>query len=200
MGVWNTLMERSDRARPVVPVFAGPNGSGKSTITAGVPIIGAYVNADDIKKQLNISDMDAAKLAEAQRRALLENGADFTFETVLSTDRNLLLLREASKRGYDVQCLYVLTRNPEINIARVRKRLLSGGHGVPEEKIRERYHRALALLPELVKVCDFLAVYDNSRDAADSATAILFRKHGGAWDIFPNELWPLNELKKLFGA
>jgi predicted ABC-type ATPase len=192
------LTEKSDR--PVVLAFAGPNGSGKSTITAGVPIAGAYVNADDIKKQLGVSDPDAAKLAEAQRRALLENGADFTFETVLSTDRNLLLLKEAAERGYDVQCLYVLTRIPDINVARVRKRVMGGGHDVPEEKIRERYYRALALLPELVKVCNFLAVYDNSRDATDGAPDLIFRKVGGAWEIFPNELWPLNELKGLLGV
>jgi predicted ABC-type ATPase len=193
-------MDRNDRSRPVVLAVAGPNGSGKSTITAGVPIVGAYVNADEIKKQLGVSDMDAAKLAEAQRRALLENDADFTFETVLSTDRNLLLLKEASKRGYDVQGLYVLTRNAEINVARVRKRVRGGGHDVPEEKVRERYHRALTLLPEFVKVCDFLAVYDNSRDAADGAPDPIFRKNDCAWEIFPNELWSLDELKKLFGV
>jgi predicted ABC-type ATPase len=194
------LTEINDRPCPVVLVLAGPNGSGKSTITAGIPIIGAYVNADDMKKQLNVSDMDAAKLAEAQRRVLLENGADFTFETVLSTDRNLSLMKEASEHGYDVQCLYVLTRNPEINVARVRKRVLSGGHGVPEEKIRERYRRALALLPELVKVCDFLDVYDNSRDAADVAPDLIFRKNGDMWEIFPSEFWHFDELEALFGV
>jgi predicted ABC-type ATPase len=193
-------MEINDRLRPVVLVFAGPNGSGKSTITAGVPIVGAYVNADDIKKQLGISDIDAAKLAEAQRRSLLENEADFTFETVLSTDRNLYLLKEAAKRGYDVQCLYVLTRNPEINVARVRKRVLSGGHSVPEEKIRERYRRALALLPELVKVCNFLAVYDNSRNAECGGPRLILRKNNSGWEIFPNELWIYDELKELFGV
>ena len=189
-------VERSNRPHPVVLAFAGPNGSGKSTITAGVPIVGAYINADDIKKHLFISDMDAAKLAESQRRTMLENGADFTFETVLSTDRNLSLLKEASTRGYDVQCLYVLTRNPEINVTRVKKRVMSGGHDVPEEKIRERYYRALELLAELVKVCDFLAVYDNSCAVPN----MIFLKDNGAWEIFPNELWPRDELERLFGV
>jgi adenylylsulfate kinase-like enzyme len=48
------LTETGDR--PVVLAFAGPNGSGKSTITSGVPVVGAYVNADDIKKQLGVSE------------------------------------------------------------------------------------------------------------------------------------------------
>jgi predicted ABC-type ATPase len=85
-------------------------------------------------------------------------------------------------------------------VARVRKRVLGGGHDVPEEKIRERYSRALALLPELVKTCDFLAVYDNSRNAADGAPDLIFRKDGSAWEIFPSELWSHDELKRLFGV
>ena len=33
---------------PSLLVFAGPNGSGKSTIQAGIPVVGQYVNADEI--------------------------------------------------------------------------------------------------------------------------------------------------------
>jgi Uridine kinase len=36
--------------KPIVLAFAGPNGSGKSTVTRGLPVLGTYVNADDIKK------------------------------------------------------------------------------------------------------------------------------------------------------
>jgi hypothetical protein len=56
------------------------------------------------------------------------------------------------------------------------------------------------LLPKLVKVCDFLAVYDNSREAAEDAPDLIFRKDGNAWELFPNELWPIDELKRLFGV
>jgi len=37
--------------KPIVLAFAGPNGSGKSTVTCGLPVLGTYVNADDIKKR-----------------------------------------------------------------------------------------------------------------------------------------------------
>ena len=36
--------------KPEIIVFAGPNGSGKSTVTTFAKTIGAYVNADDIKR------------------------------------------------------------------------------------------------------------------------------------------------------
>ena len=42
--------EEKQDDRPSILVIAGPNGSGKSTVTKGLPIIGIYVNADEIKK------------------------------------------------------------------------------------------------------------------------------------------------------
>ncbi len=67
---------------------------------------------------------------------MIEQNKDFTFETVLSTDRNLKLLKKAKEKGYFLKCIYVLTSNPNINKIRVDIRESMGGHGVPEEKIR----------------------------------------------------------------
>jgi len=99
-------MDNASR-RPVVLVFAGPNGSGKTTAKSGIPDFGTYVNADDIKKEYGLSDLEAAQQAELLRNTLLENRVDFSFETVLSTERNILLLERAKSRGYEVQCVYV---------------------------------------------------------------------------------------------
>ena len=49
-----------------------------------------------------------------------------------------------------------------INVWRVKARVESGGHDVPEEKIVARYDKALALVKELIKVCDICHIYDNS--------------------------------------
>ncbi|MBQ3787153.1 MAG: hypothetical protein II799_07730, partial [Lachnospiraceae bacterium] len=81
--------------QPEVIVFAGPNGSGKSTITRMAKTVGIYINADDIKKANLCSDIDAALKAEELREDAVARGIDFTFETVLSTDRNLKLLQKA---------------------------------------------------------------------------------------------------------
>lgn len=137
---------------PEVIVFAGPNGSGKSTITQMAKVGGKYINADDIKRTTLCTDLEVAIKAEELRENMIENKKDFTFETVLSTDRNLLLLQRAKAQGYFVRGIYVLTSNVDINVARVQVREALGGHGVPEEKIRLRYDRALAMLPRLVKI------------------------------------------------
>ena len=78
--------------KPEVVVFAGPNGSGKSTFTELLKPPMDYINADEIKKNLKCSDLEAAQLAEKQREEHIEQMNEFCFETVLSTERNLRLL------------------------------------------------------------------------------------------------------------
>ena len=119
---------------PEVMVFAGPNGSGKTTITRMAKTVGVYINADDIKKSSLCNDLEAAVKAEELRNEMLEKGVDFTFETVLSTQRNIKLLKKAKEKGYFLRCIYVLTSDYKINIARVSMRKSMGGHGVLKKK------------------------------------------------------------------
>ena len=147
---------------PEIVVFAGPNGSGKSTITELLKPPMDYINADEIKKIIKCSDLEAAQLAERQREEHISQMNEFCFETVLSTGRNLELLRKAKNKGYFIRCYYILTADPVINIWRVKSRVVSGGHDVPEDKIIKRYDRALELVKDLVKICDICHIYDNS--------------------------------------
>ena len=183
-----------DKKKPVVLAFAGPNGSGKTTVKKNLSVPGTYINADDIKAEYGLTDLEAAEKAELFRNTLLERSADFSFETVLSTERNLLLLEKAKKRGYEVQCVYVLTCDENINVARVKSRHASGGHDVPEDKTRIRYHRALKLLPRLIRVCDKILIFDNS-----DMPILIFSKDYAGTEIFPNKFWTESALRKLLG-
>lgn len=108
-----------------------------------LPLPGVYVNADVIQKSFDCTVLDAAITAERIRNRLLEAGADLSFEAVLSTDRNIELIRKAKANGYKVCVVFVVTKNSDINVARVRARVLAGGHDVPEDKIRSRYEKSL---------------------------------------------------------
>ena len=148
--------------KPEIVVFAGPNGSGKSTFTELLRPLFDYINADEIKKNLRCGDLEAAKLAEAQREEHLAKGQNFCFETVLSTRRNLDLLKRAKQKGYFIRCYYVLTMNPLINVYRIKSRVLLGGHDVPKDKILARYKGCLELMKEVIEVSDICHIYDNS--------------------------------------
>ena len=178
--------------KPEIIVFAGPNGSGKSTITEMAKIIEPYINADNIKKTNHCTDLEAAVMADEMRNKLIEEKRSFTFETVLSTDRNLKLLIKAKEQGYFIRCIYVLTHNSEVNVARVQIRKAMGGHDVPKDKIISRYEKALKLLPELIKVCDICHVYDNT----DKPFRI-FKKRKDVFFFWENTFWDKDRIEKL---
>ena len=179
---------------PEVIVFAEPNGSGKSTITKMAKTVGKYINADDIKIAIHCTDLEAAQKAERLRNLAIDEHEDFTFETVLSTDRNLELLRRAKNAGYFIRGIYVLTADPEINVARVNARVALGGHDVPEGKIISRYERALNLIPQLVEVCDILHIYDNTK-----LPFRIFKKRKTVYYHWCNKYWDEQAVSKLTG-
>ena len=89
---------------------------------------------------------------------------EFCFETVMSTERNLNLLRRAKEKGYFIRCYYILTADPMINVFRVKSRVEAGGHDVPEDKIISRYDKALELVKAVVEISDICHIYDNSEE------------------------------------
>lgn len=187
-------MQEKSEMLPEIIVFAGPNGSGKTTVTSLAKVIDPYINADDIKKATLCSDVAAAVNAEELREDALKKGQSFTFETVLSTNRNLDLLKRAKANGYFIRCIYVLTSNPDINVLRVEAREASGGHGVPEEKIRDRYEKCMGLLPEIQKICDIMHIYDNT-----VSPFRIYKKRKNEHFIWENEFWDRKKIEDLVG-
>ena len=180
--------------KPMVLVLAGPNGSGKSTITGFFDIAGEYTNADDVVASTGMDNVEAARFVDEKRYTAINEKRDFTFETVLSSNYKLDILKKAKSEGYFIKCVFVLTIDPAINIARVRARVAQGGHGVDEEKIRNRYYKSLANIKELLEICDILHVYDNT----DKPVRII-RKHKEDISIFPNDIWSEDKIAALMG-
>jgi predicted ABC-type ATPase len=187
-------MHPQNKISPEIIVFAGPNGSGKSTITKMAKVIEPYINADDIKRTNYCSDLEAAQMAENMRKQAVSDNRSFTFETVMSTDRNLNLLKEAREKGYFIRCIYVLTADVNINVMRVESREALGGHGVPEDKIRSRYQKCLALIPKLVEISDIMHIYDNS-----TIPYRIFKKRKTEFFYWENDNWSESSIRKLVG-
>lgn len=111
-----------------------------------------------------INSYFASVCADFIRRKLLEDKKSFTFETVMSSYDKIELLKLSKSLGYRNYLYYIATRDPLINISRVKNRVAFKGHNVPEDKIKTRYYRSLNLLREAVKLSDRAYIFDNSSD------------------------------------
>lgn len=156
-------------------VLAGPNGSGKSMVTDGLKnspdFPKLYINADDIARgelahmeDRTARELLAAQLADQRRQDAVQAGRSFAFETVMSTPAKLALFDEARAKGFIVDLIFVTTDDADVNLVRVENRVKKGGHPVAPQKIKERYERAMDLLPVAMLKADACSVFDNSVD------------------------------------
>ena len=93
--------------------------------------------------------MEAAVLVDRMRYESIAKKEDFTFETVLSSEYKLNILRKAKEEGYFIKCVFMLTVDPQINIARIESRVAAGGHNVDSSKVIERYYKSINNIKEL---------------------------------------------------
>jgi predicted ABC-type ATPase len=160
-------------------IFAGPNGSGKSTFTTPEILDGfgisrdRYINADDITRELSAlipnatqTEKEWAAFYEARKRrqTYREQRISFAFETVFSHPSTFLDIQSSRELGFEIIIIFVTTKDSAINVERVSRRFLSGGHNVDTDKIISRYNRTMSFLPRIVEEADYTFVYDNSSD------------------------------------
>ncbi len=174
--------------KPTLCVVAGPNGSGKTTTTElllsnewGANSL--YINPDNIAQQefgdWNSPDavLKAARYATELRYKCLEEKCDFVFETVFSSPEKLEFIRKAHEAGFFVRLFYVCTESPAINVARITKRYMNGGHEVPISKVVSRYFKSLEMVKQAMSFVDRVYIYDNSIE--DHVPQLLYRTKEG---------------------
>ena len=150
-------------------IIAGGNGAGKTTFYElrlkhlGIP----FVNADMIAKKVFPEDPEgssyrAAKIAEILRFEHIRAGNSFCFETVFSHPSRIDFLAEAKALGYRINLVVIHVSSPALNIARVARRVVEGGHNVPNEKVETRIPRMLNNIKQAIPLCDLVKILDNS--------------------------------------
>jgi predicted ABC-type ATPase len=158
---------------PRVVVLAGPNGAGKST-AAPLLIKGAYsvtefLNADLIARGISPFDPEGVALSAGQimlRRMeeLVKERISFALEATLAARSLAARLREIIASGYEFHLQFLWLPSADLAVARVADRVRLGGHNVPEETIRRRYHAGLRNFFALYQpIATTWRVYDNSQ-------------------------------------
>jgi len=165
--------------RPVLYVLAGVNGAGKSSV--GGQLLErnglTWFNPDTFARELKAAtrcDHETANAnawQEGMRRLdeAIARGSNHAFETTLGGNSVTAKILEATKT-HDVLIWFGGLSSPELHIARVEARVVSGGHPIPEEKIRERYPLAQMNLIKLMPHVAYIKVYDNSAEATADGT------------------------------
>jgi predicted ABC-type ATPase len=164
----------ADQPSPNVYIVAGPNGAGKSTFARlFLPEYAdcrEFVNADLIAAGLSPFNpegraIQAGRLMLERVEALARTRVDFGFETTLAGRGYTSLLRRLKDSGYRVHLFFLWLPSVEMALARVRDRVLAGGHSVPEEVVRRRFSRGLANLFQLyAPLLDSWLVFDNAEE------------------------------------
>jgi predicted ABC-type ATPase len=151
-------------------MIAGPNGSGKTTLTNHLRALGVdfgeYINPDDIAADLDGTYDDRVRAAQAiadkKRDDHLQAKKSFSFETVMSHESKIDVLRRARSAGFQVYVYFVGTGDPQTNVDRVAARVRLGGHDVARDRIVARWHRTMQNLRFALTLADEAFVFDNS--------------------------------------
>lgn len=180
--------------RPTLFLIAGPNGAGKTTFYETVlrqRVQAPFVNADIIQRdELKTTSLKAAykaaEIAEDRRRQFIAAGQSFITETVFSHPSKLAMLQQAREAGFRLVVFHLHLSSADLSVARVEARVEEGGHGVPAQKVRERFERNQALIKAAVLLADRGAVYDGS--ALNKPPRLLAQSTLGHLDIVAQNL------------
>ena len=157
---------------PSLYVIAGPNGAGKTTFAREfLPHYAKcenFVNADLIAQGLSpfspaAAGIKAGRLLLKQIHEFAERRADFAFETTLSGKTYVSLLQRFKQQGYAIHLFFLWVPSVELAIARIKNRVVEGGHDVPVTDVRRRFGRSVQNFFEVYRpLLDSWTLFDNS--------------------------------------
>jgi predicted ABC-type ATPase len=181
--------------RPRLTFIAGANGSGKTTLTRWnselfkeIPLLDPDAVANTLQATVSsLLPMAAARHVLKSAGDNLKERRSFAIETTLAGKNYLQMMLDARRRGYEIVLVYIGTESVAINLARIRNRVLAGGHDVPEADVRRRYGRSLENLSIAIKRADHAILFDNSSEDGYRLIAILSTT-GSQW-LQPKPPW-----------
>jgi len=186
---------------PNLYIISGCNGAGKTTASFTIlpEILNCkeFINADEIARgispfQPETVSFEAGRIMLDRINNLLEQKTDFAIETTLTTLSYQQTIARAKLNGYKVSLLFFWLNDVQLAIQRVKKRVMEGGHNIPEETITRRYARGIINLTNVfLKLSDYWLVIDNSNPLY---TFVVEGNNGLDETIFNYEIW--DKIKK----
>ncbi len=158
-------------SRPVFTIVMGCNGAGKSAWKRANydRLPDRYFDQDSIAG--GIGDWNSEDAGERSSRYVAEEvGAaiqarlSFGVESTYSGRSGRQMVERLRGADYRIEGIYIGTESPEINVARIERRVLENtGHRIDPARVPERYRFSLSNLRRTVDQFNQLEVLDNSR-------------------------------------
>ncbi|KEJ00138.1 ATPase [Clostridium botulinum A2B7 92] len=156
---------------PTYTIFAGVNGAGKTSIYRSI-----YYNENKDEKRINTDEMVArigswkdnnlqikcAREAVKLIKQYILEQISFNQETTLSGKSIIKNIKFAKEKGFYIIMNYIGVEDPEVAKERVKIRVSTGGHGIPDKDIERRYYDSLNNLNNVIEMCDEVNIYDNT--------------------------------------
>ncbi|MEO0612796.1 MAG: zeta toxin family protein [Pseudomonadota bacterium] len=139
-----------DGDQPELIFIAGPNGAGKTTFASKfVPVFAPahlYLNVDEVARLASprLKPVEAARLHLQRLADAISARRNVIVESTFSGLGYLKTIRAAKAIGYTIHMHYIRLTDVEQSIDRVRQRVTSGGHDIPERDLRRRFSRSVA--------------------------------------------------------
>lgn len=182
-------------------IVGGSNGAGKTTavstpdvrrLLSGVTFlnpdavtlnklrsIGYSTFSDVPDDELRGLYLASANETESEMADRLVTGGRVGVETVLSSRKYIPHVERLIEAGGLLRLIYVSLRSADIAVRRVASREQSGGHGVPEDKVRGRFVRSHKLLPWFLSRAATGFVFDNSSSEPGVGPSLVARSTNG---------------------
>jgi predicted ABC-type ATPase len=110
----------------------------------------------------------AAAISDFLRYKMIQSDSSFSFESVFSHDSKIKEIEIAKKANFKIYFYFISTSDPVINSQRIKNRVETGGHDVPNDKINERYYRTMNNLFTAFKISDRAYLFDNTSEKSNN--------------------------------
>lgn len=187
---------------PVGVFLLGTNGSGKSSLRRYLDLSDIQSNIDpDMLNRAYKNKFPNTYTIESARKALslyddaLKNGFNICLESTLAGFGTTNRIKNAKSQGYYTIAYYIGLNSVELNLKRIAKRVLDGGHDIPETSVRRRYVESSHNLVKLSQYFDEIHIIDNSSDIFSLQYSIV-NKNSTTYEI-EKETWARNLFEKI---
>lgn len=144
-------------------IFSGPSGSGKSTITQILKHqIGKIIDVDELSRLDGLDFYESRERASQLIEQYIQRGISFSIENTLRNDGIFKNIKKARENGYQIIVYYVGLMDVELNLERIKERVLHEGNEVPTDVVLNIYKESLSRMKQLVETADQSVIIDNS--------------------------------------